>query len=249
MTRLSFTSGLTVALLSAPAFLPLQNALSAPPVELTRTFTGTVGRYPVRVTLVRRGTTLSGSYVYLKNGVRLSLRGSFRPAEGSGAGFPNAGEIELEEFDRLGRRSGRFEGDFTTPSLIRGSWWKTERPKDRLSFQLREVGVGKGPFNGSWSYTNRGYSFSLDLTQRGDRLEGSYCAVTEEARRVDCISPISGKVEGDSATVQWTSAYGGGTGSAVLTRTGEQLRWVLGKTPDTDFYAPKKATMRRSGKP
>ncbi|MBW3622334.1 MAG: hypothetical protein KY468_02875 [Armatimonadetes bacterium] len=194
------------------------------------------------MSLQREGERLTGSYTYVRNGNRLTLRG--RVTSTVGGVLPGT-EFEMDEYDVKGRKSGTFRGHFTSSETIRGSWWKTERPQRPLTFSLRAADEKKGPFSGSWNFEQGGYTFSLDLAQRGTRLDGSYCAITAKATRVDCISPVSGTVNGNTAQIRWTSAYGGGNGTAILTRQGSRLRWVIQQRPESAFHAPPEATLRR----
>ena len=232
------------ALSLCAALLPCAPATPAHAPDFSRRYTGTLNRYPIRMTLQRRGNRLTGSYTYLRNGVTLTLRGriTHTPLKESLAGA----EFELDEYDRPGRRSGSFQGQFTSTETLRGSWWKTERPGNRLSFHAESAAATGDPFDGSWSYAKGGYTFSLDLAQRGDTLNGSYCAVTVNATRVDCISPVTGTVTGNRARVSWISAYGGGSGTALLTRQGNRLTWTAQKRPDSEHFAPPQATLNRS---
>ena len=238
LIRPFFFSILTLSALFAPASSPARVKSES------GQYKGTIANYPIRMTLRRQGSRLSGSYTYVRNGMTLTLRGRLLGSPGR-AGLVGT-EFELDEYDPKGRRSGGFQGHFTTSDMVRGSWWKTERPGRRLSFVASGPASRNDPFAGSWSYAKGGMTFSLDLARRGGRMDGSYCAVTPNATRVDCVSPLSGRVSGDVATVTFTSAYGGGSGTARITRRGDRLHWTLLTRPRSDFYAPPDATLRRT---
>jgi hypothetical protein len=210
----------------------------------TRTFVGTIGgKYPVRMTLRSQDTDLSGTYRYEGKAEALQVKGSLREGKYS----------TLSEFDRHGNQTGTFDAEFTTPRTLEGTWSKPDGSRE-MPFYLEEVSSPQakglsgppGPLEGSWTYTRDGFSFSLDLNHRGDRVMGFYHAFTPMATRVDTNSVVTGTADGSSGKVKWTSGYSDKSGTATIARSGATLVWKIDTFEQGDFYAPMKATLRRT---
>jgi len=113
-------------------------------------------------------------------------------------------------------------------------------------------------FNGIWIYHRNGYTFTLELVERGDSLVGTHCAVTRNAARVDCgieddytARPISirGALGKSTIHVRFQSFYSAATGEARLVHRGDRLVWsiVTGSVTDGEFFLPMNAVLRKSG--
>jgi hypothetical protein len=223
------------ALLIGSAFAANDTRGMAPlAASFTRRYTGELDyKHKVRLTLTRNRNRLTGRYAYTRVGKPLVLQGSL-----------TGPEFKLEEFDN-GRRSGRFEGTYLTPTVLSGIW-HSEDGKRMMDARLEEIPPKeKRPFTGSWSWENQGAQFSLDLIQRGNTVEGSYNATTTNARRVDADSAVSGTVRGNVANVRWISGYGNNHGTSRITRVGNSLRWQVLTDGVGGYYAPQRATLHR----
>jgi len=93
---------------------------------------------------------------------------------------------------------------------------------------------GAPGFTGSWdSKENGDFAFSLDLTQKGNRLEGYHSAVALHGRRLDAVLPsdgppsIVGIISGGVAKVRFQSGYSDATGEATITLHGNKLEWKI----------------------
>ncbi|WP_175946517.1 hypothetical protein [Burkholderia pyrrocinia] len=93
-------------------------------------------------------------------------------------------------------------------------------------------------------------AFSIDLKQKDGKLQGRYCAVTQNGNKADCDDEknpyIDGIVDstGKLAIVNFSSLFGAQNGKAMLKLNGGHLIWYIIKAPDDgEFYAPKDAVL------
>ncbi|MEO5928992.1 MAG: hypothetical protein ABIR47_03580 [Candidatus Kapaibacterium sp.] len=223
-------------------------------------YSGTIGNnIPIRMKLCRQGTTLGGTYQYVKVGKDLELAGTVSPD----------GRIEINEYHGSEMSTGKFVGSFVGNTLIEGTWISSagKEPK-QLPFTLRleKRPAGVADFTGSWSYESDGYVFALDLGVRGDSVFGYHCAVTKNATRVDCndlhddpsssVDPMTpsvlGTIKGNVATVIFRSAYGTDSlgepvsGQATITLNGNAIDWKVTSDADGDYYLAREATLKRA---
>jgi hypothetical protein len=211
------------------------------PPRFTRAYEGEIdGKLPVRLVLTKNGQQLTGTYLYKRIGKPLKLQGTIN----------GEGEFTLDEFDPSGRKTGGFKGEFDSPTRLGGSWSGPGggEPKHFFAYEGFSAPTdARGPFTGSWGNggPEEGPGFSLDLYQRGSRLEGLYHAITRNATRLDTDSLVEGTVRGNTATVRWTSGYSGVQGTAVLRLTGNQLSWRIPKPPTGEYWAPDRATLKK----
>lgn len=106
----------------------------------------------------------------------------------------------------------------------------------------------------NWSAADTSEALWLDLVQSGDSITGAYCAFQRGGMRYDCgetgdpVCRVRGTVDGNKASVLFTSCYSGQTGKAELIYDAEKetLTWkvVSGKL---QHYAPPEATLKKSG--
>lgn len=228
---------LALATVSVPTFsaaMPAGDPSETAPfaTSFTRRYTGELDyKHKVQLTLTRKQNQLTGEYSYSRVGKPLALQGSMQRRE-----------VRLEEFDQ-GRRTGRFEGRFLTPTVLNGTW-QSEDGKRTMDFRFAEVPPKeKRPFTGSWSWENQGAAFALELIQRGNTVEGAYTASTRNATRVDADSAIRGTIRGNVAKVRFVSGYGNNRGTARITRVGNKLRWEVLTEGVGGYYAPRRATL------
>ncbi|CAX54430.1 hypothetical protein [Erwinia pyrifoliae] len=63
-------------------------------------------------------------------------------------------------------------------------------------------------------------NLSLKINQTGEKLNGSYCYVTQKGNRIDCADDgednLHGSVSGDKANIFFNSTFGGKNGRAEL---------------------------------
>jgi len=108
------------------------------------------------------------------------------------------------------------------------------------------------PFAGEWDWNDSPdtMTFSIDIKQQDNKLQGQYCAVTQNGNKTDCddeTNPnINGVIDrtGKSATVKFDSFFGAKNGRAVLEISDGRLIWHVIRNPsDGEFYAPEYAVL------
>lgn len=209
--------------------------------SFTRVYEGEIDKHPVRLTLTKKGQRLTGSYVYTKVGKPLSLHGSIN----------GEGVFQLDEFDPAGKKTGSFKAEFDGPSRLDGEWTKVGGEKGLFFFAyeaFRKPTDATGPFTGRWETPDQNHpeGFSLELYQRGNKIEGFYQAITRNATRLDTDSVIEGVVMGRTARVKWTSGYSGVQGKAILRlERGDRVRWEIPNPPNGEYWAPRETTLKR----
>jgi len=107
----------------------------------------------------------------------------------------------------------------------------------------------KTPFTGAWAAKTTEHSaFSLQLTQKGDQLEGYHSAVAQKGNRIDSALPgedrpsIKGTIVNGVALVQFRSGYSEATGNATLTLKDGKLEWKITKSSGV-HYLPDTAVL------
>lgn len=99
-------------------------------------------------------------------------------------------------------------------------------------------------FAGQWHGENKELSMlDLSLSQKDNRLTGTYCYIAQAGNRIDCPPDneinIHGIVRNGKAEIVFNSSFGGKNGHAELELNGEQMKWQLIKAPvHGDYYAP-----------
>jgi hypothetical protein len=212
--------------------------------KFTRVYEGEIdGKHPVRLTLTRDGSSLTGTYVYTRVNRPLRLRGT----------IDDTGAFRLDEFDAAGKHTGRLQAEFDGPARLEGDWSKPGGDGEPLHFfayeAFRKPTDATGPFTGAGTMggPEEGPGFSLDLYQRGRRIEGFYHAITRNATRLDTDSVVAGTVTGQTAAVRWTSGYSGVSGKAALRLLrGGRLEWRITQAGQGEYWAPEKATLRKA---
>lgn len=115
-------------------------------------------------------------------------------------------------------------------------------------------------FSGRWVWQGEeGASFELRLDQKDTVLTGFHCAITANARRVDCASnddskhstpTITGTVNGRSATITFRSIYGidkkGNrvTGTARIIHRGDSIEWRIEGQATGEHWLPFAVTLK-----
>ncbi|MBN3759476.1 hypothetical protein G3O01_01390 [Burkholderia sp. Ac-20365] len=109
-------------------------------------------------------------------------------------------------------------------------------------------------FEGAWDWNGAPSTkaFSIELTQRGNVLQGQYCAIARNGNRVDCdnerMPNIDGVVDraGKSAEINFSSFFGGEGGKAKIRIQNDKLIWHVTKNPENgEFFAPIDAILDR----
>lgn len=99
-------------------------------------------------------------------------------------------------------------------------------------------------FAGQWHGENKELSMlDLSLSQKDNRLTGTYCYIAQAGNRIDCPPDneinIHGIVRNGKAEIVFNSSFGGKNGHAALELNGVQMKWKLTKpTVRGDYYAP-----------
>ncbi|MBZ2400611.1 hypothetical protein IRM71_03910 [Erwinia amylovora] len=93
-------------------------------------------------------------------------------------------------------------------------------------------------------------NLSLKINQVADKLNGSYCYVTQKGKRIDCADDgednLHGSVSGDKANMFFNSTFGGKNGRAELSINHEGMMWKLVSDPIAgEFYAPKSFLLKK----
>ena len=111
----------------------------------------------------------------------------------------------------------------------------------------------KPDFAGNWEWVknSEAATFSLELKQKGNELTGSYCAVANSGNRIDCgmdegdACKVTGTINGNMATVKYTSCYSGKTATATITYLADKERMLWEGKPTSAGYVPVKAELKR----
>jgi hypothetical protein len=108
-------------------FLTLVLAVDAQAQDFSnKVFSGTINnRYPIRMTFTRRGSTVTGSYLYTRVGKSISLRGDMQ----------EDGIALLFEVNDKGENTGVFKGAFENNSRFSGTWSEPDGSR-RMPFEV-----------------------------------------------------------------------------------------------------------------
>ncbi len=109
----------------------------------------------------------------------------------------------------------------------------------------------KRGFAGSWFFSaGNAASFSLKLTQTGDRIQGYHTAIAHRGNRIDAVIPgegkpsITGDIVGGDAHIRFHSGYSDATGEATLTLKDNKLEWKITKSSGA-HYLPSSSILHR----
>ena len=101
-------------------------------------------------------------------------------------------------------------------------------------------------FSDYWTRNTESSSFTLNITQIGDSIKGSICAVIHNGDFIDCAAgeedegfiSVKGTVSGNIATVDFFSSYASGWGintawgKATITKISDtQIKWEITVEP------------------
>lgn len=104
-------------------------AVKEPDQSFNKTLRGTINdRFPIQMTLQRRGTTLTGTYYYLKQGINITLEGT----------IDQGGNVNLNGLDRDGTWIDMFQGRFISDSELVGTWSKPNGERS-APFRVLEI--------------------------------------------------------------------------------------------------------------
>ncbi|MGU7839183.1 hypothetical protein ACV22V_06900 [Burkholderia sp. AW33-5] len=107
-------------------------------------------------------------------------------------------------------------------------------------------------FVGEWGWNNSPdtMTFSIEIKQQGKNLQGQYCAVAQNGRKMDCDDATNPNIDGvidgtaKSANVIFSSFFGAKNGKAVMKISDGHLIWHIVRNPsEGEFYAPKNAIL------
>jgi hypothetical protein len=87
----------------------------------------------------------------------------------------------------------------------------------------------------------------------GQKINGSYCYITQNANRIDCPTDdennLKGVITDNRANVIFNSSFGGEQGHAKLEVVGDKMIWTLISPPQKgDYYAPRDYKLTKSSK-
>jgi len=124
-----------------------------------------------------------------------------------------------------------------------------------LSIHHIAVGAEKSGFTGSWSaQESPDFSFSLILTQVGDKITGYHIAIAHHGNRIDAVLPkegdpsIIGTISKGIAHVRFKSGYSDATGEAQIVFKKDLLEWSIIQKSPGDCYIPQTSTLYRENK-
>lgn len=100
------------------------DAKTAATATVPKNLVGTVGEYPIRMTLAQDGTKLSGTYEYTRVGKPIKLVGTVVGRE-----------LKLTESDDAGKPTGTFAITYDTDTAIGGEWTSAKGKKLALSLR------------------------------------------------------------------------------------------------------------------
>jgi hypothetical protein len=113
-------------------------------------------------------------------------------------------------------------------------------------------------FAGAWEWNGNSEeaSFTVTITERGDSLVGSYCAVARGGSKIDCADTDGGparssftmpRPNGNTLETDFKTYFSGETGRVRLTLAdNDRLRWEIAEVPKGEFYALPDAELRRT---
>jgi biopolymer transport protein ExbD len=114
------------------------------------------------------------------------------------------------------------------------------------------------PFAGNWEWVKNSEesTFRLTVVERGDSLEGSYCAVVRGGAKIDCREGEPGREtpaftaarpEGHVLETIFRNYFTGDTGRVRMSvQSDRQLYWQVVEAPRGEYHAPPDALLKRS---
>jgi len=126
----------------------------------------------------------------------------------------------------------------------------TERGITLLELKWRggrfEADTPAASFAGRWLIEDDRISFSLELTETGNVIKGTYSYLTlPNAKRIREGS-LEVVIRGGLAEISFETAdYSRERGKATLTLSGTDIVWQITKFPEEESYLPAKATLQR----
>jgi hypothetical protein len=98
-------------------------------------------------------------------------------------------------------------------------------------------------FTGHWEDVSS--SFSLDLSQNGEQLQGSHQVVAQQGNKIDALeNSIQGNINGHLAEIKFQSSFSTEGGAAQITLIDQDtIFWKLTTPPAGEYYLPAEATL------
>jgi hypothetical protein len=98
-------------------------------------------------------------------------------------------------------------------------------------------------FTGHWEDVSS--TFSLDLSQSGEQLQGSHVVVAQEGNKIDSLDKsIEGNINGHNAEIKFQSSFSTNGGTAQITFIDPNtIFWKMTTLPDGEYYLPAQATL------
>lgn len=192
----------------------------------------------------------SNGHFSLAHGGRISGRLIFKKAGYSIDTLETISSKNGEEFIE------RFKGDtvylFTTTSNFRDSIYKLN------SVPVAAIEANNTKFTGDWTYESQeteetSATFALHIKTKGNRLSGSYCAVSRGGKKIDCVEKddpdnISGLIRNDTAYVSFKGNLDvNARGNAKIYFKEDVLVWeFIKENYNGEFYLPIMAELNKA---
>ncbi|MEW6207687.1 MAG: hypothetical protein AB1631_04920 [Acidobacteriota bacterium] len=127
-----------------------------------RVFSGTINnRYPIRMTLTRRGAAITGSYVYTKVGKQISLHGEMQ----------DDGIVLLFEENDKGENTGVFKGAFENRRFF-GTWSEPDGSR-RMPFEVTSAASSSAGGEGRVILEEKKVTLRRGTKAKGDYKEAA----------------------------------------------------------------------------
>ena len=167
----------------------------------TKTFGGYISGIPVKISLVREGEKLSGTYFYTRIGTKLNLNGTI-DAEGN---------FKLKETDAAGKTTGGFTGKWTEEAndngaQLEGEWRKTSS-SESLGFVANEqvIEFTNGKFS-SKTFAEKNKLKKFEISVEYPVISGVNIASATKFNELAKVRSISSVAEFRKAMMAQTAA-------------------------------------------
>ena len=98
-------------------------------------------------------------------------------------------------------------------------------------------------FTGHWEDVSS--TFSLDLSQNGEQLQGSHVVIAQQGNKIDSLDrSIEGNIKGQKAAVKFQSSFATNSGEAQISFIDQNtIFWKMTTPPNGEYYFPAEATL------
>lgn len=135
---------------------------------------------------------------------------------------------------------------------------KKQKTDESVNFEENQEADKMVNFQGDWWFGGVIYdeiedygktTFNLNLSQKGDKITGSYISIAYDGNKIDDSSEkqtISGVVKGNVAIVNFKSDSWGGSGKAKIIHNGNKILWErIPGTGKGNYWCPHKAVLEK----